>query len=513
MKKHSLITVLAAALLGLSAAAFPSAAFEPAGIVAEAATSGDFQYSVESGKATITGYTGSATSITIPSSIGGKTVTKIGNYAFLPTINGTKTPRNITAVTIPSTVTEIGSYAFSRTPLKKIVFPSSVKKVGASAFKNCTSLTSMQTNGALSFGNHAFDGCTSLLTVKIHKDCTAGAQVFSNCTSLIAINNHSAITYVTDANNLQKPVLCQDGVIQKIIRTFFYKGMCANVKFLDLYVTKLVEYVVSSETKPWMSEAVKARQLHDWLVRHCKYEDRDNGEQKGDDDNHGGGFLFISCGLNERGSEIGETVCQGWAYAYTMLLTRAGIESYVVSSHQINPPPNDLGGHSWNIVKIRGTYYQCDVTWDANNFNPADPCNTCYTYFMKSASEMDRLHNREYKSPTVDDRYSADDKSYAFNAADRLYVKYDAAAGAAALSQCNYNLYDSNHDGLLDIDYNFDGMMSTADFSYQQDVKPFFNNGFVLNNDSHSVWLYYLMQVNKSPADILWLAKNGYHIQ
>ena len=74
MKKHSLITVLAAALVGVSTAGFPAAPGEPAGIVAEAAESNGFQYTVSSNQVTITGYTGSATSVTIPSYINGKKV-------------------------------------------------------------------------------------------------------------------------------------------------------------------------------------------------------------------------------------------------------------------------------------------------------------------------------------------------------------------------------------------------------------------------------------------------------
>ena len=507
MKKHRLITVLAAALVGVSAAVFSPGVLEPVGIVADAAmTSNGLEYTVENGNVTITGYNGNATGITIPSSIGGKAVTKIGSFAFFPMINGKRTPKNIITVTIPSTVTEIGSYAFEETPLRTIVLPSSVKTIGSSAFRNCRSLTSLQTTGPLHFGAHAFDGCSSLLTVKIHKDSTAGAQVFSNCTSLIAINNRSAITYVTDAQNLNKPVLNQDGIFRNIFRSFFYKGLCKNVYFLDLYVTKLVDYIVSSETKPWMSDAVKARQLHDWLVRHCDYEDEKNGETKRDHDNHGGGFLFLSYGLNESSPEHGETVCEGFAYAYTMLLTRVGIESYVVGAQSVDPYGE---GHAWNIVKIRGVYYQCDVTKD--NSDPGNGYYTCYTHFMKSASEMDRLHNRAFKSPTIHDL--TDDQSYTYFEADRLYINYNVEAGRAALSQCNYNLYDANHDGLLDGDYNFDGVFSTTDTYFQLVTRPFFNNGFILNNDSQPVWLYYLLQVNRSPAEIQWLAQNGYHIQ
>lgn len=58
--------------------------------------SGDYTYTVFGNEATITGYTGSSTVVSIPSSIGGYTVIGIGNYAFVGCSN----------------IEEIGAYAF-----------------------------------------------------------------------------------------------------------------------------------------------------------------------------------------------------------------------------------------------------------------------------------------------------------------------------------------------------------------------------------------------------------------
>ena len=65
------------------------------------AISGDYQYSVNKGVATITKYTGSAATLTIPGKLGGYTVTGIGNYAF----KGNKT---LTEITIPKNVKKNG---------------------------------------------------------------------------------------------------------------------------------------------------------------------------------------------------------------------------------------------------------------------------------------------------------------------------------------------------------------------------------------------------------------------
>ena len=75
-----------------------------------------FSFTISDGEVTITGYTGSATKITIPSKIGENPVTTIGNKAFDST--------NITSVMITSGVKTIGEQAFdSCTSIESIFLP------------------------------------------------------------------------------------------------------------------------------------------------------------------------------------------------------------------------------------------------------------------------------------------------------------------------------------------------------------------------------------------------------
>ena len=68
--------------------------------------SGDFEYTVlDNGTSEITDYTGTATDLSIPSTIDGYSVTSIGNYAFAWC-------SSLTSVTIPESVTSIGNAAF-----------------------------------------------------------------------------------------------------------------------------------------------------------------------------------------------------------------------------------------------------------------------------------------------------------------------------------------------------------------------------------------------------------------
>ena len=92
MKKHSFLKTLTACLLTL--AVFVSLALLSP-IKADAATEGDYTYTVSSGKATITDCSESISgAITIPSTLGGYPVTSIGSYAFYNC-------SSLTSVTIP----------------------------------------------------------------------------------------------------------------------------------------------------------------------------------------------------------------------------------------------------------------------------------------------------------------------------------------------------------------------------------------------------------------------------
>ena len=127
-----------------------------------AATSGDWEYSVSNNKATITKYKGTASKVTIPSKLGGYSVTSIGDYAFFYYTL-------LTGITIPNCVTSIGNYAFEGCALlTSIKIPDSVTSIGYVAFCYCTSLTSVTIgNSVISIGDFAFDGCTSLKSFNV----------------------------------------------------------------------------------------------------------------------------------------------------------------------------------------------------------------------------------------------------------------------------------------------------------------------------------------------------------
>jgi hypothetical protein len=87
---------------------------------------GNFESIVFNEGVTIISYTGSATNLVIPGTIGGLPVTLIGDGAFQG--------KHLTGVTIPAGVIGIGDSAFADNELAVIVIPAGVLSIGNSAF-------------------------------------------------------------------------------------------------------------------------------------------------------------------------------------------------------------------------------------------------------------------------------------------------------------------------------------------------------------------------------------------
>ncbi|MGN1382882.1 MAG: transglutaminase domain-containing protein [Eubacterium sp.] len=106
------------------------------------------------------------------------------------------------------------------------------------------------------------------------------------------------------------------------------------------------------------SDAVVAMEIHDKLCKQITYNDAANDTNA----------FFYDPSHTAYGALVGgKAVCDGYALAYSYLLKKCGISSavalgYVGSSAQ-------TGGHAWNLVKLSGSWYEADATWDDDDTN------------------------------------------------------------------------------------------------------------------------------------------------
>lgn len=213
-----------------TAATLPPGSFtESASLTASAETFDDFEYKVlKDGTVEIHKYTGNASTLSIPSKIGGREVTNIGASAFL--LNET-----LSSITIPESITYIGRdlsiahpflgcsklksinvapqnknycsvdgalYNKDKTtlilcPCQKgsINIPSSVTRIAESAFRECSAIKSLTLPNSVEYmGSYVFQGCENLESITIPNSVKSmGDAVFRNCKKLKSITLPSGI--------------------------------------------------------------------------------------------------------------------------------------------------------------------------------------------------------------------------------------------------------------------------------------------------------------------------------
>lgn len=161
----------------------PSISNESAVADAAQAKRTPFEFLVQEEAITISRYTGQELTITIPSSINGLPVKRIGNGAF-------EAISQITRVTIPNGVISIGDGAFYQcSDLVSVALPASIKTIGKAAFRECKSLSDIRLPDALiRIGDRAFLGCARLPSLLIPEGVTT-IEEFSvgDCTSLTQV--------------------------------------------------------------------------------------------------------------------------------------------------------------------------------------------------------------------------------------------------------------------------------------------------------------------------------------
>ncbi len=137
-------------------------------------------------------------------------------------------------------------------------------------------------------------------------------------------------------------------------------------------LTKLeaaIETALDGVEASW-SDLEKVIYFHDYLTRLCEY-----------DTTYSNYSIYNALVDNS-------AVCQGYAVTFHYLLSTQGISSEFVSSQDLN--------HVWNVVKLNGSWYMVDVTWD-DPTNPDRLGRSNHKYFLKSASAFmaDSMHTAD----------------------------------------------------------------------------------------------------------------------
>jgi hypothetical protein len=127
----------------------------------------DHNFDMRDGEVTVTRYTGSGSSVTVPAELGGYPVVGIGQHSFKDT--------EVVSVVIPNGVTWIGDDAFYNCiNLSLVTIPDSLTFVGDYAFFHCSSLLSVAIpNNVIRIEKGTFNGCSAPASVVIPINVTS----------------------------------------------------------------------------------------------------------------------------------------------------------------------------------------------------------------------------------------------------------------------------------------------------------------------------------------------------
>ena len=140
---------------------------------------------------------------------------------------------------------------------------------------------------------------------------------------------------------------------------------------------KLAKEIVDQIIKPGMSEFEKAITIHDWLTFNIDYDLTYT-------------HYYLEETLRDRTG-----VCQGYALSFQAMAEFAGLECAYVRGTADNGSGSGYQGHAWNRVKIDGTWYNVDTTWDDPVFEGKDPSDHQYNgygYFLVSDATLNKNH-------------------------------------------------------------------------------------------------------------------------
>ena len=161
-----------------------------------------------------------------------------------------------------------------------------------------------------------------------------------------------------------------------------------TMKYLSTYEQELkvnaeVKNVLDKLNVYNANEYTKIKAVHDYIVKNIKYD-------------------YSLSNYSAYNAIIEKNVvCQGFASLTYKMLKELGIGVRFIGGDN----------HAWNIVRIGGSWYNIDNTWDQNTSNN----NISYKYFLKSTADFDNhVRSAEYNTNSFNSSYSMAKNSYVY---------------------------------------------------------------------------------------------------
>lgn len=183
-----------------------------------------------------------------------------------------------------------------------------------------------------------------------------------------------------------------EAVLYDTTDLFFLDESCSmktegtKTYFIPSYLNTREEYLKKKEELDKQVNAIVTRAMeiedeyerelfiHNAVIEGCSYINKSGGDASG----------AYGCLVQ------GKSSCAGYARAMKMIFDKCSVENHFALGETGNSQ-GGTDGHIWNIIKINGSFYHVDATWDDNDVLKESK----YTYFNVDDKEIQLTHSVE----------------------------------------------------------------------------------------------------------------------
>ena len=207
-------------------------------------------------------YKGASTNVTVPETIEGKTVSRIGSYSF-------DEKEHVQSITLPSTINQINNYAFRKCYLlSEMVLPYGVITVNTRAFEGCSRLHRVYIPSSVTTcGEYLFSGCAADLY--LFCGVTSRPNGYSSY-----FNSGVKLTTYGVKNYAESDEWLYSELIDGTIAISLYKGTSVNVTVPETIEGKTVSRIGGysfdgNETMQSISLPSTIKDIKNYAFRNC----------------------------------------------------------------------------------------------------------------------------------------------------------------------------------------------------------------------------------------------------
>lgn len=219
---------------------------------------------------------------------------------------------------------------------------------------------------ALSYVRSRVAECDSGISIKVSGN---GAAISKSIAAVMAQDSRLAGMKSFAMGNLVifEPEYAEDALLLRAVKD---PSIEASLTASQKSALNKARSIVGKVCAQYSSDYDRALALHDYLVKNATYSQCSAAKNLA---------ASTSCMLHS-----GEGICEGYARAYGLLLTLAGIECRYVGGSAGNDT------HAWNLVKLGGQWVHIDCTYD--DPLPDAPDRAIHAYFAMSDAQIGVNH-------------------------------------------------------------------------------------------------------------------------